>query len=166
MTAVRKQITFDLDQKKLQKYYPKKDSTSNEQYYKKSYKDISDFMKANDFSHRQYSVYISNNTMTKTDIVKLTIAMVQEMPWLSECIKEMDVTDISNQHSLVGILKSDFSELTKEKNYVMKKTEDKVMSLNSFKKEIQKRRENNQNTSFSKKNGKNLKNTQKHNKER
>ena len=162
----RKQITFDLDQERLKKYYPKKDYTSNEQYYKKSYKDISDFMKVNDFSHRQYSVYISNNTMTKTDVVKLTIAMVQEMPWLSECIKEMDVTDISNQHSLVEILKSDFSKLTKEMNNVEKKDEDKVMSLDLFKKEIQKRRENNQKTSFLKENENKLRNTQKHSRER
>lgn len=150
MTAVRKQLTFDLDQKKLKECYPKINSISSNQYYKKAYRDIYLFMKEYNFSHRQYSVYISNDTMTRTDIVKLTIAMAQKMPWLSECIKEMDVTDISNQHSLVGILKSDFSELTKEMNNEGKKTEDKVMSLGSYKKEIQKRKENNQKSSLAK----------------
>ena len=55
----RKQVTFDLSQEMLKKFYPRGNSKS-ETFYKKAYSDIQKFMLRNGFSHRQYSVYVSD----------------------------------------------------------------------------------------------------------
>ena len=101
----RKQITFDLQQKALKQYYPKPKRSLNPQFYKKAYKDISAFMGANGFEHRQYSVYTSNERLDTYDIVELMEMLAEEMPWLGKCAKEVDVTDIGDmQHSIKDLL--------------------------------------------------------------
>lgn len=52
-----KQISFDLDTKLLEVYYPKEN-------WRNAYNDIKNFMRALDFSWQQGSVYISNNAIT------------------------------------------------------------------------------------------------------
>lgn len=101
----RKQITFDLQQKALKQYYPKPKRPHSPQFYKKAYKDISAFMCANGFEHRQYSVYISSARLDTYDIVELMEKLAGEMPWLGKCVKEVDVTDIGDvQHSIKDLL--------------------------------------------------------------
>jgi virulence-associated protein VapD len=100
----RKQITFDLHQKSLEKYYPQPEFGVNPFFYKKAYSDISDFMEANGFEHRQYSVYTSKEPMSVYGVNKLTEKLASEMPWLNNCVNEIDVTDIKEQHSLKQIL--------------------------------------------------------------
>lgn len=105
MTGNKKQITFDLNQEALKKNYPQPEHTLNPQYFKKAYASIQRFMSKNGFEHRQYSVYTSIDKLTTVDVVKLMQDLAKEMPWLSECVNQIDVTNIGNQHSLLNSLK-------------------------------------------------------------
>ena len=101
MADSKKQITFDLKQKSLQKFYPKPENTENARFYKKAYADIKRFMQKNGFQHRQYSVYISNVRMTNVDVVLLMQDLNAALPWFFQCVTEIDVTNIGTQHSLL-----------------------------------------------------------------
>ena len=57
-------INFDLSIEKLEKYY----SDTNP---KGAYGEINKFMQDNDFAHRQYSGYVSINTMSKDELIVL-----------------------------------------------------------------------------------------------
>ncbi len=59
MAESKKQITFDLSQDALKRYYPHKETGQDPQFFKKAYKDIRRFMEASGFERRQYSVYVS-----------------------------------------------------------------------------------------------------------
>ena len=96
----RKQITFDLRQESLKQHYPHKEPVLNPQYYKKAYDDIQRFMARNGFEHRQYSVYVSKEKLTTLDVVGLMEGLAEQMPWLSHCVNEIDVTNIGVQHEL------------------------------------------------------------------
>jgi virulence-associated protein VapD len=103
-TGSRKQITFDLSQKALETYYPRPKASTNPKFYKKAYTDISRFMSKNGFEHRQFSVYTSKERITNTDITLFMADLAKEMPWLSKCVNQIDVTNIGNQHSLLQSL--------------------------------------------------------------
>lgn len=115
----RKQITFDLNQNALSKHYPRPKLTINPRYYKKAYRDISCFMKENSFEHRQYSVYTSKEPLTIYDVVELMDKLADKMPWLYDCVNEIDVTDIGEQHSIKEIL----GRFTNQKDYSIVKSE-------------------------------------------
>lgn len=134
----KKQITFDLNQKSLSSHYPRPKLTINPTFYKKAYSDIKRFMKKNGFEHRQYSVYVSNEKMSNSDINLLTQKLAKEMPWLSKCTNELDVTNVGSQHSLTKLL----DETTKEVELESTKREDKGQSLNDWKSAILDSKEN------------------------
>lgn len=67
----RKQITFDLHQESLRRYYPHPEPVRSAQYYKRAYRDIQQFMHMNGFERRQHSVYVSINKVTTLDIIGL-----------------------------------------------------------------------------------------------
>lgn len=102
--GTRKQITFDLSQKALEKHYPRPAKSVNPKYYKKAYSDISQFMKKNGFEHRQFSVYNSIEKMTMADVTITMQILAVQMPWLYKCINEIDVTNIGSQHSVKQIV--------------------------------------------------------------
>lgn len=95
----RMMITFDLNQEKLKVYYPKGNSQS-ETFYKKAYGDIKKFMLKNGFLHRQYSVYISNDELSKQDVNMICDSIGRKLPWIGECINELDITFVGNEYSL------------------------------------------------------------------
>ncbi len=101
----RKQITFDLSDKRLKSIYPRPKITLDPNYHKKAWKDIARFMEKNGFEHRQYSVYASKMEMTGMDVNALVRAMAIRMPWVSKCLKAIDVTDIGEQHDLMPFVK-------------------------------------------------------------
>lgn len=105
-TGSRKQITFDLSQKALSENYPRPKLSINPKFYKKAYADISRFMKKNGFEHRQFSVYTSIDKVTNTDINLLMDNLAKEMPWLTLCVNQIDVTNIGTQHSLLQTLEA------------------------------------------------------------
>ncbi len=107
MAESKKQITFDLSQDALRRYYPHKETGQDPQFFKKAYKDIRRFMEANGFERRQYSVYVSTEQRTSLDIALLAQRMGEELPWLRLCVKDITVTNIGARHSLLGLLRSD-----------------------------------------------------------
>ena len=48
------------------------------------------------FSHRQWSGYISDKTMTKSDLIDFTVALHDQFPWLINCEGSMDATVITS----------------------------------------------------------------------
>lgn len=102
----RKQITFDLSQKALERHYPRPNFTTNPRFYKKAYADIARFMKKNGFEHRQFSVYISKEKLTEAKVISLMDELAFQMPWLIHCVNQIDVTNIGAQHSLLQALEA------------------------------------------------------------
>lgn len=102
----RKQITFDLHQESLKRYYPHPEPVRNEQYYKRAYHDIQQFMHMNGFERRQHSVYVSINKVTTLDIVGLMERLAEALPWLSQCIREVDMSTVGARHSLKRTLQA------------------------------------------------------------
>ena len=107
MGMSRKEITFDLSQDALKRYYPRKETAQDPQFFKRAYKDIRRFMDANGFDRRQYSVYVSRSELTALDVAVLTQRMAEQLPWLRLCVKEITATNIGARHSLLGLLRSD-----------------------------------------------------------
>ena len=103
----RKQITFDLSQDALRQHYPRKETVQDPQFFKRAYKDIRQFMEANGFERRQYSVYVSMAELTALDVAVLTQRMAEQLPWLAHCVREITATNIGARHSLLGLLRSD-----------------------------------------------------------
>lgn len=120
----RKQIAFDLKQDDLKAFYPKPKVIVNPQYYKKAYKDIKNFMLSHEFQHRQGSVYVSENKLKNSEIVLLMEKMAERMPWLGQCVEQLDVTDIGKQHSLLFAVANDEDGLS-VKVHLEKKSQDK-----------------------------------------
>ena len=107
MGMTRKQISFDLSQDALKRYYPHKETGQDSQFFKRAYKDIRRFMEANGFERRQYSVYVSLQQRTSLDVALLAQRMGEALPWLRLCVKDITVTNIGALHSLLGLLRSD-----------------------------------------------------------
>ncbi|MFG6353641.1 VapD family protein [uncultured Oscillibacter sp.] len=107
MGMTRKQISFDLSQDALKRYYPHKEAGQDSQFFKRAYKDIRRFMEANGFERRQYSVYVSLQQRTSLDVALLAQRMGEALPWLRLCVKDITVTNIGARHSLLGLLRSD-----------------------------------------------------------
>ena len=82
-------INFDLTIDQLEKHYSKTNP-------KGAYKKINSFMKSNGFKHRQWSGYISDNTLTKTELLDFTLRLHRQFPWLIKCENSMDATVITN----------------------------------------------------------------------
>ena len=92
MENVRKQITFDLDTKALEKYYP----TEN---WHNAYEIIKRHMLKNNFEWIQGSVYISKISLTTAEITDLLVDLVITNPWLNLCMRDCRETNIGKEHS-------------------------------------------------------------------
>lgn len=96
MGATRKEISFDLDTKKLADYY---DNVST------AYYELQRELKNVGFLHRQGSVYNSIEPMNIFKVYKSIDKVCKKLPWLAECAKSMDVTSIGKIHDLLGVIK-------------------------------------------------------------
>ena len=88
-TKRRYAINFDLTIEQLERFY----SATNP---KGAYSKIRSYMKKNGFTHRQWSGYISDRTMTKSDLVDFIMELHQAFPWLIKCEGSMDATVITD----------------------------------------------------------------------
>lgn len=79
-------ISFDLEQKAIDKYYGK--SRRN------AYREVGKFFHENGFEHVEGSVYHSMKGQTNADFVKMIISMGEQLPWIKNCVKEMHRTII------------------------------------------------------------------------
>ncbi len=86
-------INFDLSIEKLENYY----STTNP---KGAYGEINKFMQDNGFAHRQYSGYVSVETMTKRELFDFVERLNEKFQWLGKCIEKMDATVIPKTYDL------------------------------------------------------------------
>ena len=90
----------------MKRYYPHPEPVRNEQYYKRAYHDIQQFMHMNGFERRQHSVYVSINKVTTLDIVGLMEQLAEALPWLSQCVREVDMSTVGARHSLKRTLQA------------------------------------------------------------
>lgn len=90
----KKAINFDLSVSALKQHYP-----SNN--YNKSWYDIKNHLQQNSFCHRQYSGYVSSSTIEMTDVIEIIISMSLYFKWLQYCVKQFDITIVSDQYSML-----------------------------------------------------------------
>ncbi len=93
---MRKAINFDIDTKKYEEFTGKHAPTA--------YIEIKKFLTRNGFEHRQGSGYISRESLDDIKIATIIMSMVYHLDWLETCIKEIDVTNIGKQHSLIDTI--------------------------------------------------------------
>ena len=82
-------INFDLSIKQLETFYSK-------EHPKRAYGQIARYMSKNGFVHRRWSGYISDKTMSKTELIDFTVKLHQTFPWLINCEGSMDATAVTN----------------------------------------------------------------------
>lgn len=97
----QKAINFDLDTAKMKKFslYP-----AGYKLLKKSFQGLG-------FEHRQGSGYISAEKLDSDQINDIIGLIIPENPWLAECVRKIDVTDIGWQHDLTAVVK-EYAALT------------------------------------------------------
>lgn len=95
-----KAINFDLDTNNLKEHYPKL-------HYQQAYEDLRIFFNQYQFSHRQGSGYVSDFNISYGDIFSLTEELSGKFPWICNCTKAMDVTDVGQYHDLLPYLKGE-----------------------------------------------------------
>ena len=93
---IRKAINFDLDTEQMRAMF----------LYPNGYGLLKKSFEKHDFTHRQGSGYISNAKLDSDQVNDIMAAVVKEQPWLTECVKKIDVTDIGKQHDLTAVVKS------------------------------------------------------------
>ena len=99
---MRKAINFDIDTKKYEEYTGKKAPTA--------YAEEKKFLKKNGFGHRQGSGYVSKNSLDDLRITAIITNMTLTLKWLRFCVKEIDVTNIGKQHSLLDTINKPYIE--------------------------------------------------------
>lgn len=101
MKKYKKAINFDLDTKTLQKIFQSK----NPFVYMEGYRQIGIFLKSNGFKHRQWSGYISKEPMSNTEITGIVRKLNKSLPWLKQCVRKFDVTNIGETFDLMFVFK-------------------------------------------------------------
>ena len=82
-------INFDLKISQLKEFY-------NREHPKRAYYEIKRYMLQHGFSHRQWSGYISDTAMSKSELIDFTMMLHKEFPWLIDCEGSMDATVITS----------------------------------------------------------------------
>ena len=75
----KKALNFDLNDSQLKKYYPSKNYG---------------------FKHRQYSGYVSLYPISMAEVVQIIKKLSSNYTWLKYCVKEFDVTIVSDEYSM------------------------------------------------------------------
>ena len=101
MKKYKKAINFDLDTKTLQKIFQSK----NPFVYMEGYRQIGSFLKSNGFKHRRWSGYISKEPMSNTEITGIVRKLNKSLPWLKQCVRKFDVTNIGETFDLMFVFK-------------------------------------------------------------
>ena len=96
----KKAINFDLNNSLLKKYYPSKK-------YRKEWTEIRNFLIKNGFIHRQYPGYVSKEPISITSVIHLITNMSLHLKWLSECVKEFDLTIVGDEYSMKDYMQVD-----------------------------------------------------------
>lgn len=116
MASSKREISFDLDTNALSKYY---DNISM------AYSDLRNEFERVGFIHRQGSVYNSKRCLSDIEVTKTLKNVCDKLPWISECAKEVDLTNIGKRHSLL----SDINVMCNDSKYFS----DSIDKYTSFK---------------------------------
>lgn len=92
----RKAINFDLDTTAMKE----------QSIYPAGYELLRSSFEKHGFYHRQGSGYFSKVEMSYDKVVDIMTEVIQEQPWLADCVKRIDVTDIGKQHDLTAVVKA------------------------------------------------------------
>lgn len=90
----KKAINFDLDTNRMKELG----------LYPDGYRQLGNSLHKQGFTHRQGSGYVSEAKLTSNDINNAMLNVVNDNPWLADCAKKVDVTDIGRQHDLTAII--------------------------------------------------------------
>lgn len=90
---MRKALNFDLDTRRY------KEVTGHSAPV--AYARIRKYLDKNNFEHRQGSGYVSRDPLNDGKIFAIIQNMSMELDWLRSCVKQIDVTNIGKQHSLI-----------------------------------------------------------------
>lgn len=96
---VRKALNFDLDNSALKIWYTKEDGTPKA--HTNAYADIRSFLQKNGLEPRQGSGYLSTQEMTDPQISKIVENMTDQMPWLTKCVRSIDLTNVTKSFDLM-----------------------------------------------------------------
>lgn len=100
---LRKAINFDLDTTSMK-------IELGEKNYTNGYTKVRRFLEHNGFKHVQHSGYRSIEPMTDTQVQRTFKAMVNQMPWLRNCAKEVHVTSVTDMYDLLNTVCSDYED--------------------------------------------------------
>lgn len=104
-----KAINFDLSTKQLQTHYPGLS-------WRNGYRDVGKKLHDNGFERRQCSGYNSTNELTDTQVIWRIRKITRELPWLQDCVKVFDVTNVTGQANTFDMLPTIKSVKLKEKS--------------------------------------------------
>lgn len=107
----RRAINFDLSIEKLMALYSKTNP-------KGAYKEIYNYFIQNGFEHRQGSGYCSKKELTNKETLDIIDSMFNKMPWLDECSKKIDVTNIGEIYDI-----KDLRAMGKQHEHSQKKSQ-------------------------------------------
>lgn len=100
-------INFNLTIERLRKFYSKTNP-------KGAYSKIKSYMKKHGFTHKQWSGYVSDKVMTKSELADFTMELHQTFSWLINCDGSMDATVISEifdiKQMILSVMADDNSE--------------------------------------------------------
>ncbi len=88
----RKNISFDIDTKELEIYYPKKN-------WRKAYDDIKIFLCSRGFSWIEGSTYTSKNPMTAYQAISIIENLLEKHPFLHKAMRDMVITEVGEVFS-------------------------------------------------------------------
>ena len=103
----RKQLTFDIDTKPLEIYYPKAN-------WRHGYDDIRGFLKREGFEWCEGTVYVSKKPLESYEVTKIVRDLVKRYPWLNKCMRDCRQANIGRQHSLNYIFSKNAKVPTRE----------------------------------------------------
>lgn len=87
----QKAINFDLDTNLMKE----------KNLYPDGYRKLGKSFRKYGWEHRQGSGYISQEYLTRAGVVEIMEKIIKENPWLGECVKKCDVTNIGTQFDLL-----------------------------------------------------------------
>ncbi len=91
----RRAINFDLDTNTMKE----------KGVYPDGYRQLGKSFEKQGFLHRQGSGYNSKFQISNNQVKRTLLKVMEENPWLAECVKKIDVTDIGRQHDLTAVVK-------------------------------------------------------------
>lgn len=114
---IKRAVNFDLKEELLREHFP----LSSHKY---AYHLIGKFFEKNNFEHRQYSGYLSNEPLTDNQIVSLMNELFHTYPWIEQCADKVDITNVGTVYDYLELRK--LKSQDEQERYVYEKSaEDK-----------------------------------------